>query len=74
LFADDTAIYIALTSTNQSVTLQNDLKKNWLEKWELEWDMKLTHPGPKHHFWGRGFSLFLGENMHDFGILWEKGS
>jgi hypothetical protein len=30
--------------------------------------------GPKHHFWGRGLSLFLGENMRDFGILWEKGS
>jgi hypothetical protein len=30
--------------------------------------------GPKHHFWGRGLSLFLGENMSDFGILWEMES
>jgi hypothetical protein len=36
LFADDTAIYIVLTSANQSVTLQNDI--NQLKKWELEWD------------------------------------
>jgi hypothetical protein len=28
----------------------------------------------KTPIWGRGLSLFLGENMHDFGILWEKGS
>jgi hypothetical protein len=25
--------------------------------------------GPKHHFWGRGLSLFLGEKMPDFGRL-----
>jgi hypothetical protein len=30
-------------------------------------------PGPNHHFWGRGLSLFLGENMRHFGILWEMG-
>ena len=40
LFADDTAIYLALTSANESVTLQNDLKR--LEKWELEWDMEFN--------------------------------
>ena len=40
LFADDTAIYISLTSADTSVTLQNDL--NLLEKWELEWDMKFN--------------------------------
>ena len=40
LFADDTAIYLAWTSANQSVTLQNDLKR--LEKWESEWDMEFN--------------------------------
>ena len=40
LFADDTAIYLSLTSADTSVTLQNDLKL--LEKWELEWDMQFN--------------------------------
>lgn len=40
LFADDTAVYLTLTSADQSVTLQNDLKL--LEKWELEWDMEFN--------------------------------
>lgn len=61
LFADDTAVYLTLTSANQSVTLQNDLKL--LEKWELEWDMefnpskcqvihvtKRKHPIPTQYF------------------------
>ena len=60
LFADDTAIYLSLTSADQSVTLQNDL--NTLEKWELEWDMEFNpskcqvihvtrrkHPFPTHY-------------------------
>jgi CRISPR/Cas system Type II protein with McrA/HNH and RuvC-like nuclease domain len=38
LFADDTAIYLSLTSSSQSETLQNDLKT--LDKWELKWDME----------------------------------
>ncbi len=40
LFADDTAIYLSLTSLSQSENLQNDLKT--LEKWELEWDMEFN--------------------------------
>ena len=40
LFADDTAIYLTLTSADQSATLQNDLKT--LELWELEWDMEFN--------------------------------
>ena len=40
LFADDTAVYLTLSSADQSVTLQNDLKL--LEKWELEWDMEFN--------------------------------
>ena len=40
LFADDTAIYMSLTSLNQSATLQNDL--NTLELWEKNWDMEFN--------------------------------
>ena len=40
LFADDTAIYLSLTSVNQSITLQNDLKS--LEIWENKWDMEFN--------------------------------
>jgi hypothetical protein len=40
LFADETAIYMSLTSVKQSNTLQNDLKT--LEKWELDWDMEFN--------------------------------
>ena len=37
LFADDTAIYLAISSEGESITLQNDLFT--LEKWEQRWDM-----------------------------------
>ena len=37
-FADDTAIYLSLTSLNQSAALQNDLKS--LETWGKKWDME----------------------------------
>ena len=40
LFADDTAIYLSLSSANQSSILQNDL--NILEKWEQDWDMRFN--------------------------------
>ena len=40
LFADDTAIYLTLTSHLQSSTLQNDLRI--LEKWESDWDMEFN--------------------------------
>ena len=40
LFADDTAIYMSLTTVNQSATLQNDL--NTLEIWEKKWDMEFN--------------------------------
>ena len=40
LFADDTAIYLSLTSLGQSKTLQNDLQM--LEQWELDWDMEFN--------------------------------
>ena len=36
-FADDTAIYLAISSEGKSITLQNDL--HILEKWEQRWDM-----------------------------------
>ena len=36
LFADDTAIYLAISSEGESITLQNDL--HILEKWEQRWD------------------------------------
>ena len=61
LFADDTALYMSLTSVKQSKTLQNDLKT--LEKWELDWDMEFNpskcqvihvtrrkHPIPSQYF------------------------
>ena len=35
LFADDTAIYLAISSEGESITLQNDL--HTLEKWEQRW-------------------------------------
>ena len=37
LFADDTAIYLSISSEGESITLQNDLFT--LEKWEQRWDM-----------------------------------
>jgi hypothetical protein len=40
LFADDTAIYLTLTSKNQSKVLQNDLCT--LEKWSYDWDMEFN--------------------------------
>ena len=40
IFADDTAVYLSLTSANESDTLQNDLKR--LEEWELGWDMEFN--------------------------------
>ena len=40
LFADDTAIYLTVTSKSDSQRLQNDLLK--LEKWESLWDMEFN--------------------------------
>ena len=42
LFADDTAIYLAVSSLQDAQMLQQDL--DHLNKWELEWDMEFT-PG-----------------------------
>ena len=38
-FADDTAIYLAISSEGESVTLQND---HILEIWEQRWDMSFN--------------------------------
>ena len=40
LFADDTAVYLAVTSMSECQTLQNDLLK--LEEWEKSWDMEFN--------------------------------
>ena len=40
LFADDTAIYLAISSEGESVTLQNDF--HILEIWEKWWDMSFN--------------------------------
>ena len=40
LFADDTAIYLAITQAKQSHTLQTDLTT--LEHWEKQWDMEFN--------------------------------
>ncbi len=40
LFADDTAVYLSLTSASESELLQKDLSE--LEKWESEWDMSFN--------------------------------
>lgn len=40
LFADDTAMYLALDAKNDSETLQKDLKS--LESWEKLWDMSFN--------------------------------
>ena len=40
LFADDMAIYLAISSEGESITLQNDL--HILEKWEQRWDMSFN--------------------------------
>ena len=42
LFADDTVVYLAVTSKEGAATLQNDLTK--LERWEKRWQMQF-HPG-----------------------------
>ena len=42
LFADDTAIYLAVSSLQDAQILQQDL--DHLNKWELEWDMEFN-PG-----------------------------
>lgn len=42
LFADDTAVYLVVTSTTDCLTLQNDLLI--LEAWEKDWDMEFN-PG-----------------------------
>jgi hypothetical protein len=41
LFADDTIVYLAITSDIDSVSLQDDLNK--LAKWEERWKMSF-HP------------------------------
>ena len=41
LFADDTAIYLAISSEGESITLQNDLLHT-LEIWEKQWDMSFN--------------------------------
>ena len=40
LFADDTAIYLAIGSEGESITLQNDI--HTLEIWEIRWDMSFN--------------------------------
>jgi hypothetical protein len=40
LFADETAIYLTISSTSQSEILQKDL--NTLEHWSHEWDMEFN--------------------------------
>ena len=40
LFADDTAIYLAISSEGESIILQNDL--HILEIWEKRWDMSFN--------------------------------
>ena len=39
-FADDTAMYLAISSEGESITLQNDL--HTLEIWEKRWDMSFN--------------------------------
>ena len=40
LFADDTAIYLAISSEGELITLQNDL--HTLDIWEKQWDMSFN--------------------------------
>ena len=40
LFADDTILYLAVQSMNDSATLQEDLRK--LERWSDKWQMELS--------------------------------
>ena len=40
LFADDTAVYLAISSEGESITLQNDLLN--LERWEQRWDLNFN--------------------------------
>ena len=40
LFADDTALYLAISSTTESQVLQTDLAS--LEQWEKMWDMQFN--------------------------------
>ena len=40
LFADDTAIYLAISNPTQSSVLQKDLET--LEKWETNWNMEFN--------------------------------
>ena len=42
IFADGTAIYLAISSEGESVTLQNDLHTLQLEIWEKRWDMSFN--------------------------------
>ena len=41
LFADDTAIYLAVSSLQDAQILQQNL--DHLNKWELEWDMEFKN-------------------------------
>ena len=45
LFADDTAVYLTVGSSDDRDTLQADL--NTLQEWELVWDMEM--PGAPHY-------------------------
>ena len=45
LFADDTAIYLALENQNDSDKLQRDLDK--LQTWESRWDMEFNPPSAR---------------------------
>lgn len=40
MFADDTAVYLAVQGPGDSKKLQDDL--NLLQKWEKEWDMEFN--------------------------------
>ena len=40
LFADDTALYLTISTSSQSEILQNDLDN--LERWSHKWDMEFN--------------------------------
>ena len=42
LYADDTALYLTISTSSQSELPQKDLHDN-LERWSHTWDMKLVH-------------------------------
>ena len=45
LFADDTALYLTISTSSQSEILQNDLDN--LERWSHKWDMEFNPSNAK---------------------------